>query len=86
MNEYRVIMRVLGGFCVLGAASGIWPAVDRLAWLGVGLLVALGGLSVAGYLVRELWRELAFRAEMQALDRRDAAERSAERARIGARS
>lgn len=84
MSEYAAIMSVLFKLCALGAASGIWPAVDRLAWLGFGLLFALGGLAVAGYLARELWRELAFRAEMRALDRRDA-RRSAERARIGAR-
>jgi hypothetical protein len=86
MSEYGVIMSILGGLCVLGAASGIWPAVDRLAWLGFGALFALGGLAVASYLARELWRELAFRAEMRALDRRGAEKRSAEHTRVGVRS
>lgn len=58
----------------------MFPVVEDVAGLVFAVLLGPGALAVAGYVGREVRRELLFRAEMRALDRRDAA-RSA--ARIG---
>ncbi len=82
MSEYRAIMTGVYLLCGLACASGIWPLVERITTAAFVALLALSGLAVAGYLGRELVRELRFRAEMRALDRRDAT--CAPDARIGA--
>ena len=68
-TEFRLIMLGIGALCGLAAASAVWPLIDVV--MTVGLLGILG-LLVAGYLGRELVRELQFRRDMRALDRRDA--------------
>ena len=68
-DEFQLIMLGIGVLCGLAAASAVWPVIDVV--MTVGLLGALG-LLVAGYLGRELVRELRFRRDMHALDRRDA--------------
>lgn len=70
MSEYSRIMLALVTVCGLAAASAVWPVIDVV--LTAGLLTFAGGL-VAGYLGREVWRELRFRRDMRALDARDAA-------------
>lgn len=67
--EMRPIMLGFGIVCALAAACSVWPALD--AWLTVLVLVVVG-TPVAGYLTREALRELRFRRDMRALDRRDA--------------
>lgn len=76
-TELNVITAVIVGFCALGLASSIWPAVEYTASVAFGLVFGLGGLAVLGYIVREVRRELLFRAEMRAFDRRDAARAAA---------
>ncbi len=68
-DEIRLLMLGIGIVCGLAAASAVWPVIDVV--MTVGLLGVLG-LLVAGYLGRELVRELRFRRDMRALDRRDA--------------
>lgn len=76
-TELNVITAVIVGLCALGLASSIWPAVEHTANVAFGLIFGLGGLLVLGYVVREVRRELLFRAEMRAFDRRDAARAAA---------
>lgn len=68
-TEFRPIMLGIGIVCGLAAASAMWPVIDVVMTAG---LLAILGLLVAGYLGRELVRELRFRRDMRALDRRDA--------------
>jgi hypothetical protein len=77
--ELRLIMTGIAAVCGLAAGSAVWPVLDAV--MTAGLLGALG-LAVAGYLGRELVRELRFRADMRALDARDAA-RAAATIRVG---
>lgn len=83
MTEYSRIMLALVTVCGLAAASAVWPVIDVV--LTAALLTGAGAL-VAGYLGRELWRELRFRRDMRALDARDAALAAARavRAEVGA--
>jgi hypothetical protein len=74
--EYRLIMTVLAAVCLIGAASAVLPAVELVAGIGVGVLLGLLALAGLAYVAREIRRELLFRAEMRALDRRDAARRN----------
>ncbi|WP_298797284.1 hypothetical protein [Pseudonocardia sp. 73-21] len=76
-TELNVITAVVVGFCALGLTSSIWPAVEHTAGITFGVIFGLGGLAVLGYIVREVRRELLFRAEMRAFDRRDAARAAA---------
>lgn len=73
MSELRAIMTVIVGLCALGVASSASPAVDHIAGVGVGVLFGLGALLVAAHVGREMWRELRFRLDMRAPNRRDAA-------------
>lgn len=79
--EYRLIMAGLTVLCVLAAASAVWPVIDVV--MTAGLLGALA-LGVAGYWGRELLRECRFRAEMRALDARDADPAALAAARVAA--
>jgi len=72
-TEYRLIMTVIGVVCLVGAASAVVPAVELVAGMAVGVLLGLLALAGLAYAGREVRRELMFRAEMRALDRRDAA-------------
>ena len=76
-TELNVITAVIVGFCALGLASSIWPAVEHTASVAFGVIFGLGGLAVLFYVIREVRRELLFRAEMRAFDRRDAARAAA---------
>lgn len=71
--EFRLIMLVICGMCALGPLSAAFPVVEQYAGIGVGALAVLLALASLGYVGREVRRELLFRAEMRALDRRDAA-------------
>lgn len=71
--EYRLIMTVLTAVCLVGAASAVLPAVELMAGIVVGVLFGLLALAGLAYVGREIRRALLFRAEMRALDRRDAA-------------
>lgn len=71
--EYRLIMGVICGVCALGPLSAVFPLVEHVAGVGVGVLFGLLALAGLCYVGREVRRELLFRAEMRALDRRDAA-------------
>ena len=71
-TEYRRIMGVISAVCLLGAASAVSPAVEHAAGVGFGVLFGLLALVGLAYAGREMVRELRFRAEMRALDRRDA--------------
>jgi len=71
--EYRLIMTVICGVCALGPLSAAFPIVEHCANIGFGVLAGLLALSGLGYVGREVRRELLFRAEMRALDHRDAA-------------
>jgi hypothetical protein len=79
-TEFRLIMLGIGILCGLAAASAVWPVIDVV--MTVGLLGVLG-LLVAGYLGRELVRELRFRRDMRALDRLDATRAAALVGRTG---
>lgn len=72
-SEYRLTMGVLSAVCVIGAASAVFPLVEHAAGVGFGVLFGLLVLAGLVYVGRELLRDLRFRAEMRALDRRDAA-------------
>lgn len=71
--EYRRIMTVICGVCALGPLSAAFPIVEHYAGIGFSVLAGLLALTGLGYGGREVRRELLFRAEMRALDRRDAA-------------
>ena len=72
-TEYRLIMGMLTTVCLIGAASAVSPLVEHAADVGIAVLFGLLVLAGLAYAGRELLRELRFRAEMRALDRRDAA-------------
>jgi hypothetical protein len=69
-SDYRLIMTAVSVVCGLAVLCSVWPALD--VWLTALLLGSLG-VPVAGYLGREAVREMRFRRDMRALDRRDAA-------------
>ena len=71
--DYRLIMTGLTAVCLVGAASAVLPVVELVAGITVGVLLGLLTLAGLAYAGREVRRELLFRAEMRALDRRDAA-------------
>lgn len=71
--EFRLIMLVICGVCALGPLSAAFPVVEHYAGIGFGALAVLLALAGLGYVGREVRRELLFRAEMRALDRRDVA-------------
>lgn len=73
-DEFRLIMLAISILCGLAAASAVWPVIDVVMTVGV---VGIIGAIVAGYVGRELVRELRFRHEMRVLDRRDAARAAA---------
>lgn len=75
-TDLRALAAVVLVLVGLAPITLLWPAFD--SWM-TGLLLAGIGLAAGGYLVREVWRELRFRTDMCALDRRDAA------ARVGVR-
>ena len=45
-TELNAITAVIVGFCALGLASSIWPAVEYTANVAFGLIFGLGGLAV----------------------------------------
>lgn len=75
--EYRLIMLVICGVCALGPLSAAFPIVEHYASIGFGVLAGLLALAGLAFVGREVRRELLFRAEMRALDRRDAARQHA---------
>lgn len=72
-RELNALTAVIAGICAVGVASSMSPPVEHIANVVVGFVVGLLVLGVLGYIGREVRRELLFRAEMRAFDRRDAA-------------
>ncbi|MBW0116495.1 hypothetical protein [Pseudonocardia abyssalis] len=69
-TEYRLIMLVICGVCALGPLSAAFPIVEHYANIGLGLLLAIGGLA---WVFRAVRREVRIRARLRALDGRDPA-------------
>ena len=73
-TEFGLIMLGITVVCGLAAACSVWSALDGAL---TTLLLGCAGVLVAGYLGRDAVRELRFRLDMRALDRRDAARTAA---------
>jgi hypothetical protein len=63
MDDYRVIMTGVVGFAVLGAACGIFPAVERYASIAFTVLFSLAGLAGATAIGRHVWAEITLARE-----------------------
>jgi hypothetical protein len=59
-HDYRLIMSVIVGWCPLGLAGAIWPVVNQVVGAIVLAALVAAGVAVVGYVVREVWREVAF--------------------------
>lgn len=63
-TEYRLIMAAIAILCGVAAASGIWPAVERV--VSAVVVGVLFGVAVAGF-VAMVRRELRIRRRLAAI-------------------